>query len=219
MGSDPSTRALTPSLSRLNAGLPHLGGHRRCGVSVHLLLHPTDHHLPRLPVRFQPRAFPHTRAHRYSHRSRAESPRASEASAPRAPSVHARIHSAPDATAYGAPRPGARHPASRARPMSFPSQARLTSSRPDPPKPAASGRTAAPRASTRARRASRRASSGESTPSGSSCATSDLRFSPTSTIPCPSKGSARRCCVGWLRNERTDGQRRLGRRRATFDFM
>ena len=139
-----------------------------------------------------PRVPPHTRSQIFRPDRRGP-PRAPEASEPRAPNDHARVDSTPDATAHGAPRPGARHPGSRAHPMPFPSEARLTPDPPQPPrKPAASGRTAAPRASTRARRASRRASSGGSTPSESSCAPSDLRFSPASTIPCPSNKRATR---------------------------
>ena len=55
------------------------------------------------------------------------------------------------------------------------------------PRDAACTRTAAPRVSTRARRVRRRARSGASTASASSCAASGLRFSPVSTMPCPSE--------------------------------
>ena len=40
------------------AGVPHLGGHRRCRVAVRVLLHQADHHLPRLSVRSVPASAP-----------------------------------------------------------------------------------------------------------------------------------------------------------------
>ena len=48
----PSPRSARPRpFPSSRAGVPHLGGHRRRRHPVHLLLHPPDDHLSRLPVR------------------------------------------------------------------------------------------------------------------------------------------------------------------------